>query len=156
MTVAVVIFLVAGTVAFFSLRPTPKVIIDNAYYTDDEGKSYFTDTIYRVPPFDHDGKTAVRAMVFTYDNGNKEYVAYEMRYTDEWKKKLDAACAQAVKDGRALSSVQEFYSRDLADHGWEVHQPGSASAWVSRTGPQALNVMNQPSPDGSQREADVP
>jgi hypothetical protein len=139
-----------------SLRSPSKVIIDSAYYTDDDGKSFFKDTIYCVPPFQHDGKTAVRAMVFTYANGTKEYVAYEMRYTAEWQKKLDAACAQAAKDGKPASSVPEFFSRDLADRGWEVRVPGSDGKWISRNDPQALTAMNNPSPDGSPREADVP
>jgi hypothetical protein len=155
-TVAVVIFLLAAAVAIMALKPQANVVITNAYYTDDDGQTYFSDSIYQVPPFDHNGKTAVRAMVFTYDNGSKEYVAFEMRYTDEWKKKLDAVCAQVVKDGKPLSSVPDFNSVELSQDGWEVKAPGPNHSWVPRNGPKASDVLNQPSPDGSPREADVP
>jgi hypothetical protein len=148
--------MLAGVVTFLALRPAPSVVITNAYYSDDDGQTYFTDSIYRVPPFDHNGKTAVRAAVFTYDNGTKKYVAYLNRYTADWKKKLDSECAQAQSAGKPLSTIADFNSVELVTHGWEVKAPGPASTWIPRNSIQAGEVLNQPSPDGSPREVDVP
>ena len=46
-------------------KPSP----GSAFYTTDDGATLFTDGADRLPPFDHDGKAAVMAAVFSCDNG---------------------------------------------------------------------------------------
>jgi hypothetical protein len=156
LVVSIVIFVIAGVTLFLYLRPERAPVIDHCYYSDDDGKTYYVDTIYCVPPFQHDGATAVRAMVYTYDNGSKKYVAYLQRFTVEMKKKLDDACAAAVAQGKPLSSVAEFYSKEIPDRGLEIKLPGPSHPWIQRNTAAALDVMNNPPPDGGDREADVP
>jgi hypothetical protein len=59
------------------------------YYSDDDGQSYFTDSAFKFPPFDHNGKTANAALVF--DDGEKRFVAYLLRFTPEGQKELQDA-----------------------------------------------------------------
>src|SRR5215210_5554852 len=48
--------------------------IGKSYYTIDDGKTYFVDASNKIPPFMHEGKEAVRAHVFTCDNGKTKFV----------------------------------------------------------------------------------
>lgn len=48
--------------------------ISQAFYTDDEGKTYFVDALEKTFPFDRNGKTAYRAYVFTCDDKGKPFV----------------------------------------------------------------------------------
>ena len=50
-----------------------------SYYSVDDGASYFSDDIKLVPPFDHDGKQAVRAYLYKCEGG-KEFVGFLERY----------------------------------------------------------------------------
>lgn len=127
--------------------------INSAYYTDDDGQTFFVDSVYRVPPFDHNGKTAVRAMRMTYDDGKKDFVAYLQRFTAPVKKKLDAACAAATAAGKPLSTVREFFSQDVFLNGLEVKKAGPGGTWVPRRSSEGIDIMNTPSPDGSAKEA---
>ena len=49
-----------------------------AYFTDDDGKSYFADAFDKKSGFDHDGKTAYAAYVFSRDGGTP-FVGYMIR-----------------------------------------------------------------------------
>ena len=66
-------------------------LIHRAFYTADDGKTYFTDDAARVPPFFKDGKLAVRAQVFTCDGGKTSFVGYVEMYSPENKQALEKA-----------------------------------------------------------------
>ena len=53
---------------------------EEAFFTTDDGKTYFAASIDNCPPFQHEGKTAVRAFVFEC-KGVKS-VHYLQRYTE--------------------------------------------------------------------------
>src|SRR5271165_3819230 len=57
--------------------------LTQAWYTDDDGKTWYSGDKSRNPPFDHNGKTAVRAFVFKCDADNREFVGYLERYTPQ-------------------------------------------------------------------------
>jgi len=59
------------------------------FFSDDDGKTWFTDERTKLAPFDHNGKKAYQAMVYTCDGGKTKFVAYLMRYTPELKAKLE-------------------------------------------------------------------
>lgn len=63
--------------------------LTQAYYTVDDGKSYFVDDIERVPPFQHEGKEAVRAHVMVCGEKGTPFVGWMEKFTPEAKKKLD-------------------------------------------------------------------
>jgi len=104
-TVFVVIQVYAGRKTFPSKSP-------EAFYSDDDGKSFFTDTDDRIAPFDHNGKQAVRASVF--ECCGKRYVGYLERYN-----------ADALKVKMAGKGTRET---DI--NGREVKKPGG-STWVN-------------------------
>lgn len=94
--VAAGISLVALGVICFELfahgHPTPTVY-NNAFYSDDEGKTWFVDDIGKFPPFDHNGKPAYRAAVFRCARGDP-FVAYLQRFSNREKAEIKAAIAK--------------------------------------------------------------
>ncbi len=75
-----------------------------AYYSVDDGQTFFADDINLVPPFEKDGKMAVRAHVFTCDGGKTPFVAYLERYTPEAKGKIEA-----MKEGADPAGMEEVW-----------------------------------------------
>jgi len=67
----------------------PATDTTKGYFTDDDGKSWFVDELTNVPPFDHNGKKAVRIKMFLAANGQK-FIGWLEQYDDATKKKLDA------------------------------------------------------------------
>ena len=158
-SLGVAIVMVAGASAYFAYvhRSQPHPMSDKAFYTIDDGRSWFTDSIYRTPPFEHDGKLAVRAMVYSYDNGRHEFCPLLQRYNSDMKESLEEATAEALRDGKPLSSVSLF-SSPAALGGIEVKASGPGHDWVSRSdGDQASKVLNSiKSPDGSAVDFVIP
>jgi len=97
-----------------------------AFYSIDDGKTWFADDASRVPPFEKDGKQAVRAYVYRTADGTK-FVNHLERFRPEAKKALEAAAKSDV--GRTgpidQSGVQSAYIG-----GREVKRPGDAK-WVN-------------------------
>ena len=63
-----------------------------AWYTTDDGQTWFKDSNRKVPPFDHGGKQAVLAKV--YECNGKQFVGWMERYKPEQAKKLARYRAQ--------------------------------------------------------------
>jgi hypothetical protein len=119
---------------YFSNRRTISTKLPDAYFTIDDGKTYFTASTSNVPPFDHEGKPAVRAYVF--DCNGKKFVGYLERY------KPDAR--QAKLDKKATPATQIY--------GRELKRPGETT-WVN-SGDQAAvaKVIEVPTPPGMSGE----
>jgi hypothetical protein len=132
-----------------SYWPEKKAKLDQAFYSDDEGKTWFADSAYLVPPFAHNGKTAAVAQVFSYANGSKQFCAYLTQFTPEAKQKLEAALAEAKKKGEQAGSVGLYHDRDFMQKGQLVKKPGAGNPWVPYDDPKAIDVMSIKSPDGS-------
>ncbi len=56
------------------------------YYTIDDGKTWFSDNLRRLPPFDHDGSPAVRCFVFQGPNG--KFAGLLEKLSDDVRAKL--------------------------------------------------------------------
>jgi hypothetical protein len=69
---AVILMTTAIGVTAYNRWPAHLPKGDKACYTDDDGKTWFVDSAYKVVPFDHDGNQAFRALVFTYANASKK------------------------------------------------------------------------------------
>lgn len=106
-----------------------------AYFTDDDGKTWFADDARKVPPFDHGGKQAVQAYV--YRAGGKDYVHYMRRYTPEAKKKLEEMTASKTlrSDPTRMQSIQMT--------GEEVKVPGG-DAWIKASDKKYIEVIRPP------------
>ncbi len=140
---AIAFLAIAGVILGYGVLPAHRIKGDKAYFTADDGQTWFLDSTYRTPPYDHDGNTAVRAMVYSYDHGDKAFCAYLMRYTDSAKKRLDDAIADAVGHGKPPSSVGLFNDLQLNRTGMEVKVPGAGHSWVLRDSPDGANAMNE-------------
>jgi hypothetical protein len=58
-----------------------------AYFTTDDGKTWFSDSAIRLAPFDHNGSPAVRCFVFTGPNG--KFVGLLEKLTDDAHARLE-------------------------------------------------------------------
>jgi hypothetical protein len=152
--VAIVLVLVGVSVSAFSLWPTRQQPLTSAYYTDDDGKTWFADTINKVPPFDHNGKQAVRVNLYTCDNSKTAFVGYLERCTPAAKKKLEAAFAAAAANGKSMASV--VMTPDITTFGTEIKRPGD-SKWISRGQyPDSFKVMDVKCPNGGTLDSVFP
>lgn len=141
-TVLATVFLVgAAGILTYSQWPQHRFAGHTAFYSDDDGQTWFIDSVYKTTPFDHDGKQAVRAVIYSYDHGDKRFCAYLMRHKASDKKLLDDAIAEAAQQGKPPSSVTLFGSQQIQND-MEIKQPGSGHPWVSILGPEAADVMN--------------
>jgi hypothetical protein len=125
---ATVLILVGAGYSWHSLRhsdipPTQS----ECFYTDDGGQTYYKDTILKFPPFDHDGKTAVEAKVFT--DGNRTFVGMLWRYKPDMKKKLEDIYAQ---QGSAV--IRYMLLAPVEYGGSEYKIVGGKSDWTSAAG----------------------
>jgi hypothetical protein len=135
----VVVVLVLAAVAlagyqYLSNRRGISTTLPDAYFTVDDGKTYFAASTANIPPFDHEGKQAVRAYVF--DCGGKRFVGYLERYKPEAR--------QAKLDKKATPATQIY--------GRELKRPGD-STWVN-SGDQAAvaKVIDVTTPSGMSGE----
>ena len=149
--VAILMIVGAGFYLAYMQRPQVRPKGDQAFYTVDDGRTWFMDSIYKTPPFDHDGKVAVRAMVYSYDNGHATFCPAVERYTPDTKTTLDNAVAQANRDGKPLSSIALFSSPEVILDGMEVKLSGAGHDWVPRSDKdEAAKILNSvKAPDGS-------
>ena len=99
---------------------------DVTFFSDDDGKTFYKDSIFKFPPFEHDGAVVNRAVVFTDDG--KTFVGYLERYTPQTRKALqdvyDANPDAHYKVLQAMASMQVFSS------GIEWKYPGSGHQWT--------------------------
>lgn len=136
-TIAIIILAIL-VIVWEILPARPPRAPTKSFYTDDDGASYFPDDINRVPPFDHNGKDAVRCYVFSCP-GKGKFVGYLEKYTKDMASKILAAKASSNMD--ALDQLD-------TDSGREVKKPGDAK-WirVATHDAEAENITNVKCPD---------
>lgn len=142
--VAALLLFIAGTGAliWFETRPKLPEGPPRAYYTTDDGKTLFADDAERLPPFDHGGKQAVRAHVFSCDGGKARFVGYLERLPEEAITTLHA-------EGQ---DPQKMDDDDIAGRfGWAAKRPGDKE-WVNSIKDAAAykRVTNVTCPEGHQ------
>jgi hypothetical protein len=117
---------------------TGPVTGDQAYYSDDDGKTFFADDMKKLTPFPHAGKEAVRAQVYRCSKGDP-FVGYLERHTELAKQQK----GMAMEMGNRPSFTEHAV--------FEVKKPGK-NPWVpvdTKNFNQALQVMGVPCPDGA-------
>jgi hypothetical protein len=147
--IAAFLLLMAAGILARSYWPEKKAKLSEAFYTDDDGKTWFEDSAYQVPPFPHNGKLAVVAQIYSYANGSRQLCAYLTQFKPEAKQKLEAALADARQKGLPPGSVALYQDRSFMQHALLVKKPGAANQWMSYDDPKAIDVMTVRSPDGS-------
>ncbi|MGD0464772.1 MAG: hypothetical protein ABSB74_19990 [Tepidisphaeraceae bacterium] len=147
LTLAAILFLCAAGISSYYLWPRG-VRVDPTvdFYSDDDGQTYFKDSVYKFAPFDHEGRTAVGAMVA--ESGGRYFVAYLMRFTPEAQKQLQEKYDYAVKNNLSVQqTVLDFMGNPaISVEGMEIKLPGSGHEWVPRS---ELRKMEVKAPDGS-------
>jgi hypothetical protein len=99
--------------------PAPK-IPTTCYFSDDDGKTWYIDDTKHVPPYDHNGKTAYRALLYKCPNG-KPFVQRLECFDADSKGKIEAEIASGKP---ALSAEYQYLS-----HGMMIKRPGETE-WV--------------------------
>jgi hypothetical protein len=119
-----VIVLALGVVVF-EMKPKSAGPPKSGYfYTDDDGKSWFVDSMTNYPPFDHGGAQAVQAHVFIKDG--QPTCVYESKYTDDMKSQLTNPTGEDVNP----------------DKGTLVKRPGEGDdKWVLLSDPEGQAVV---------------
>jgi hypothetical protein len=120
--------------------------VGKAYYTDDDGQSLFADSASRLPPFQRDGREAVRAVVLTCDGGHGRFIGWLEKYTPE---------AQAAYERQGADSSPSRAMMGPMASGVLVKKPGD-SLWVSQQDPRYLRIVGIVCPDGSIPERVLP
>lgn len=125
---------------------------NKAWFSDDDGNSWFADDRSKIPPFDHKGKQAVRAHVYTCDGGKTKFVGWLERYTPEGKKQLEAQRARFGDSSFALESegssgVREIKKPKTGDKGWVNSSDASASSIIDVKCPDGTTDTLELAPD---------
>jgi hypothetical protein len=147
LTIAAVVILV---IQMIDLRAAPELAGDNperAFFTVDDGKTWFADDVTHLAPFQHDGKEAVRAYVF--ECNGKRFVNHLERYTDDGKKamlRLREVVKKGPPSGALVAAAQQ--------RGREVKRPGDAT-WTPSNTDAAAAIVAPKCPEGASGEATV-
>ena len=107
----------------YALMPHRPVPSSKLFFSDDDGATYFKDSITNIPPYYHGGKVAVRAFVFHGTSGN--FVGYLQKYTDD------------MRDRLARGEIPMG-----PDTGARFKKPGSANPWIQASNPDFQDLMN--------------
>ena len=135
-----------------------------AYYSDDDGASYFEESNKLIPPFDHHGKPAYKAYVFTCSKDKTKWVGYLEGYLPEARTKMQEL--QASMDELAKQPNASPPSRDkdpvyalsaIQTKGLVVKQPDRPgqppNKWVSQADGSAFFKAQRPvCPNGGNDE----
>jgi hypothetical protein len=143
------LILIAALAFAIQFWPQRKPNLAKQFYTDDDGQTWFEDRVSNVAPFDHNGKTAVIAEMYTYDNGSKMYCAYLAKYTDDGKKKIEAQIADAQSKGQPVDDVPLLHDPQFMRWNMLVKSPGPNNPWLAYSDPKAASVFAIHTPDGS-------
>lgn len=150
LVVGVMVLLILGAVAyaFMAMRGDNVKALSDQFYFIDEDKTAFEDCFAAakdsIPPFDHDGKQAVRARVFLVQD--KPTVLFLEKCTPEFKQKLEEAKASAAAKGTSTMSIDA--QMKMGAFGMLVKRPGDAE-WKPYIDKASQAIMRPPNgPDG--------
>jgi hypothetical protein len=151
--VMILISIAAICVAWTQMRGNSAHFVPgpNYYTTDDSSPAaalaaMFKDDSTKIPPFDHNGKPAYRAYVFTADGGRTKWIAYLERLSDEGQKRMnDINSGKAGNDPGMIAQAKEAVLRTQM----EIKKPGETE-WVSevQSNPDMARVRKLIPPDG--------
>lgn len=117
-----------------------------AYFTVDDGQTWFADDINKIPPFEHNGQQAYRVHLYTCDGGRNVFPTHLERYTDQAK----AALLRAREGEQTGDMDPALYEQ--AEMGTEIKKARDPNArWIpQRDYERAGEIMNPICPDGTQ------
>jgi hypothetical protein len=137
--VAGAMLLVAAVALRREAAPTAS---NQQFFSADDGRSYFTASVDSVPPFEHDGKPAVRAYVFQCQG--ERFVGYLERYKEDARRLVlsNITGKSAAATPQQVAAVQQAQM-----NGREVKRPGEKQ-WVNLLSPEGAKVAAVRCPAG--------
>jgi hypothetical protein len=123
---------------------TAPITGDQAYYSEDDGKTFFADDVKKISPWKHAGKEAVRAHVYRCSKG-EPFVGYLERHTELAKQQKGVALEMGNRPSFSENAI------------FEIKKPGK-NPWVpvdSKHYNDALQIMGVTCP-GSPNENPIP
>lgn len=144
--VAAGLVLISALFVYFQIQgPSAPPADGKAYFSIDDGKSWFADDATKLAPFEKDGKQAVRAYVYRSSKG-LEFVNHLERFKPEARATLEASRNNKPEgQGPAISAA----AQSAHTAGREVKRPGEAK-WVGAGDFRvAAQVVAVKTPDGS-------
>lgn len=124
-------------------RPPAAVLTTKAYFSDDDGKTFYVDDLSNIPPYQHNGKKAYRAKVYEVKGSGQRFVGYLEGYDDKARKQIEESIKKGLDPGTAMQGV------DI-----EVKKPGPGK-WTKVGGmvsPEIAHAVTVTSPDGKKGE----
>jgi hypothetical protein len=119
-----------------------------AFFTTDDGATWFADEVTNLPPYTKDGKQAYQVIFFTCDGGKTTFVGYLQRYTPEAKKDIAVALKHGVPPGVGLGP-----------NATEIKAPGTGDApksWLKFADPRSAKLRAVTCPGGGEAEPASP
>lgn len=140
---AAIILIAIGFIIYQLSGGSSPGIATEAYFSNDDGKTWFADDINKIPPFDKDGKPAYKAYVYQCP-GSDPFVSHLERYTEAGKKAMEAAMNSNDPNNPVIME-------DVQMTAIEVKKPGAdpVKGWVRQSSPVAAKVMELKCPDGT-------
>lgn len=152
--IAIGFIVLAGLFVTYQMWPEHKFSTDQAYFTDDDGQTWYLDSINNIPPYTHNGKEAVKAVIDSYAGGSKQFCAYLISFSPETKKAIEAAVAGA-KDPNTMPATIAYgmaFGPSI-----QVKKPNSKDPWAPINSVDAKAVFAAvKSPDGSELDTVLP
>lgn len=109
---------------------------EQAWFTVDDGQTWFADDAKLLPPFQHNGKTAYRCSVWTVDGGKTKFVSHLERLRPEAKQKAESMKNDPIGAATELAKI-------------EVKLPLTGDkGWVDISSPNAPAIMRPKVPAG--------
>jgi hypothetical protein len=136
------VILVAVVFIYLQIRGDriPEAPPQMAYYTTDEGKTFFAEDQLHEVPFDHSGQQAVRAWLYTCGTSTDKKLGYLERYTPQFLKQLAQSKA-------ANQPMDPMIIVEQGDTIYEVKKPGTG-AWVQKASAAGQKIITPPCPQG--------
>jgi hypothetical protein len=157
---AAIVVIALAVIVYQLTRPSGQQASSGlVYYSNDDGKTYFSDSASKVPPFDKDGKPAVRAYVWKCEDGTL-FVSHLERVSPESMKKIqelqkrgaevpDAEGKEATAEGKGGRPPMGTGIMALMNDK-EVKPVGTGdTGWVKMSSPEGRQVGVPKCPDGS-------
>jgi hypothetical protein len=129
------------------------------YYCDEDGTHVFIDDATNVPPFDHNGKIAVRAVIFKCIDSRgtvtkPPFVQRIERYTGKAKTKIEERLKENANMAIVVQHQFDVIPKEPGE-GLQVKKPGDKE-WVTINNLEEWGkVMNQQFPEGVLRPVSV-
>jgi hypothetical protein len=119
-----------------------------AFFTTDDGATWFADDVSNVPPYTKDGKQAYQVMLFTCDEGKTTFVGFLQRYTADGKKEIAKGLTHGIPVGVGLGP-----------NAVEIKAPGTGDtpkSWLRFADPKAAKLRAVTCPSGGDAEPASP